>query len=221
MFRSSSTWKYTERASTPPLRCASWGAETWAPCPHASSERTVRRLPASASAPGRSAGGRVAQGAAGERSPVCLYEVRTGLGREGSDGRPPPDPASPVDSPRMRRVASPARGRTDRPLPLPLARRDWHAGRRLVGRDGPARGGGEGALGWRVEFRRAAPGALREDPSRGIAPASLLDDQPPGLGGGDPLVRRARDGRDHLQPDAVGSPDGEVDRRSGEDPCCG
>ena len=39
-----------------------------------------------------------------------------------------------VDPARVRGVAAPARRRADRPVPVPLARRDRHAGRGVVGR---------------------------------------------------------------------------------------
>ena len=84
--------------------------------------------------------------------------------------------------------------RRDRPVPAALARRDGGAGRGHVGRHGRAPGRRHGAVHRRLELRPRADRAMRGDPSRGLAPAGVLDavarrPRP------DPLVRRARDRR--------------------------
>src|SRR5690606_17555432 len=113
--------------------------------------------------------------------------------------------------------AAAAGGGDDRSLPVPLARRDRYAGGGFLGDDEPAGGGGEGTVGGGLQLRCGSALALRGDPARRLVAAPLLAHQAAGGRGGASLVRRARDGGDRLQPDAVGTAHREVDRGAGED----
>ena len=98
-----------------------------------------------------------------------LVFTKCGLRLDEQDRMAARDPrlAPRVDPREVRGVAAPARRRGDRPLPVPLARRDgtpvedsWGEMARLVD-EGKVRRGG------RVQLRRRAARALRDDPARG------------------------------------------------------
>src|SRR5947208_12396790 len=114
----------------------------------------------------------------------------------------------------MRGVAPAARRRTDRPVPISLARRDGDARRGFLAHDGTPHRGRQSTGRGRLELRRRVARALRGDPPRGFAAAAVLPDPARGRGAGDSLVRGARDRRHRLQPDAVGSLDGRLYSRA-------
>ena len=92
----------------------------------------------------------------------------------------------------VRGLAAAARRRGHRPLPVPLARPDGHAGRGLVGRDAAARGRGQGPLA-RASRTTTWPCSTAARRSGTCSPAAaLLDDPPRRRGARDPLVRGAR-----------------------------
>src|SRR6202008_3487498 len=104
-------------------------------------------------------------------------------------------------------LAATAEGRSDRSLPVPLARRgEWNSGRSLVAGDGGPGEAGKGARHWGVELRPVGIEEARTHPPRTIAAAALLADPTRCRRDRDPMVQRESDRRDRIQSDAVGHP---------------
>ena len=123
--------------------------------------------------------GRALADAPAARAALRLHQVRHGLGSSRTAMASPRQDLRPaVDPARVRSVAAPAGRRAHRPLPVPLARRDRHAGGGLLGEmvrlieEGKVRAVGVSNFGVELLERCEAR------PARGLAPAAVLADPP-------------------------------------------
>ena len=111
--------------------------------------------------------------------------------------------------------------RTNRPIPIPLARRNRHARGRIVVGDGKACGRRESACRRSLELQHPSARTLRENPARGFASASFLTHSSNRGRARNSLVRPAPDRRDLLQPNAIGPFDGQLHGRARQLACAG
>ena len=107
----------------------------------------------------------------------------------------------------MRGLARTPGHRRDRPVPAPLARRDGRSDRGHLGCHGRAPGRRHRAFDRCLELRPGPHRAMRGDPSRGFAPARVLDARL-GRPRPDPVVRGARHRRGDVRAARVRLADG-------------
>src|SRR2546425_749933 len=150
----------------------------------------------------------------GRRSALRLHQGRPRVGRARPRRAATPHRRSAEPAPGGRRIAPPARCRAHRLVPDALARRGWHAARRLLGHPAAAQSGGEGRRRRAFQSRCGAARSSGARRSCGHSAATVFGDPPGGRGWGASLVRRAPHRSHRLQPDAIGPAHGRLQRRA-------